>query len=128
MHWLAEDLQAINKKRIVVETSKDGSISCTFVEEDDDVIELSQLCVIEHVKIYNTGDLKWMVMLLGMDGMSSEWCIFCFLRRKQWQAMDYEKGDPRTIEKILEFVNNPHLSGALRMGVKCAPYWPFIHV
>ena len=27
MPWLTEDLQAINKKRIVLETSKDGSIS-----------------------------------------------------------------------------------------------------
>jgi len=42
--------------------------------------------------------------------------------------MDYEKGDPRTIEKIMEFANNSELTGAQRMGVKRAPYWPFIPV
>ena len=69
-----------------------------------------------------------MAILLGMYGMSSEWCLFFFLRRKQWQAMDYEKGDPRTIENIMDFANNPKLTGASRMGVKRAPYWPFIPV
>ena len=82
--WLTEDLQAINEKIIVLERREDGTISCAFVEEGDDVIESSQLRVIENDEIYNTGDLKWMAMLLGMDNMSSEWCIFFFLCRKQW--------------------------------------------
>jgi len=128
MPWLTEDLQAINNQRVILETSDDNLLRCYFVESDEDVRVSSHIRVIERVKIYNTGDLKWMAMLLGMDGMSSEWCLFCFLRRKEWQAMDYEKGDPRTIEKIMEFANNSELTGAQRMGVKRAPYWPFIPV
>ena len=44
------------------------------------------------------------------------------LHRKDWQGTDYEKGDQRTIEKIIDFANNPDLSRESRMGVKSAPY------
>ena len=91
------------------------------MEEDDDIIESPQLRVIEHVKLYNTGDLKWMAILLGMDGMSSEWYIFCFLYRKQWQVTDYEKGSPRKIEKILEQATNTTTTQVIIHHARASP-------
>ena len=72
-----------------------------------------------------TGDLKWMAMLLGMDDMSGEWCIYCMLRKKQW--LNNEVGQPRTIKKLVELAKQ-NLRGPMRMGVKFEPYWPFIPV
>ena len=66
-------------------------------------------------------------MLLGMVDMSSEWCIFCMLRKKQWLENNHKKGDERTIQKIQELVAKK-LSGAQRLGVQRTPYWPFIPV
>ena len=66
-------------------------------------------------------------MLLGMDGMSGEWCIFCYLRKLQW-LNEHEKGQPRTIENIIELAGKTNLKGAARMGVKTTPYWEFIPI
>ena len=79
MPWLTEDLQAINNQRVILETSDDNLLRCYFVESDEDTRVSSHIRVIERVKIYNTGDLKWMAMLLGMDachqsGVSSVSC------------------------------------------------------
>ena len=36
MPWLTEDLEAISRKRIMLDTNKDGSVACAFVEKDED--------------------------------------------------------------------------------------------
>ena len=123
MDWLTEDLKSIATKAVHIEKLEDGTHGCVLVDKEDDAAGT----VIPNVTIYNTGDLKWMATLLGMDGMSSEWCIFCMLRKLQWQANDHEKGEPRTIERNNELAD-ANLEGTDRMGVKSKPYWDFIPI
>ena len=66
-------------------------------------------------------------MLLGVVDMSSEWCIFCMLRKEQWLENNNEKGDNGTIQKIQELAEKK-LVGAQRLGVQHTPYRPFIPV
>ena len=70
------------------------------------------------VKIWNTGDPKWMAMLLEADNMSGEWCIFCMLRQKEW--LEGKTGEERMIEKNSELAKQK-LSVAKRLVVKFKP-------
>jgi len=102
MDWLTTDLEAINSKKVVLDVLQDGNTACAFVNTDEEVSGSRHCHSIQHVTIYNTGDLKWMAMLLGMVDMSSEWCIFCMLHKKQWLENNHRKGNERTIQKIQE--------------------------
>ena len=93
-------------KFVIQEPDADGVIVCSFQRDDLDAAYLTSH-VIEHVELYNTGDLKWMAMLLGMTDMSNEWCIFCLMRKLQWNKQGHTKGQLRTIEKILEIYGDP---------------------
>jgi len=131
MPWLTEDLKRIHQCQLVIEEpDEDGKIVCAFLETTDDETGNGNASrkVIEHVEIYNTGDLKWMAMLLGMSDMSNEWCIFCMMRKMQWNLRGHDKGDLRTIEKIIELANDSTKKNVERLGVKTKPYWDFIPV
>ena len=67
-----KDLPALLEELIIYWLIED--LLCTSYENDD--ICPPGLKVILEVTIINTGDLKWMAMLLGVDGdgMSNQWC------------------------------------------------------
>ena len=89
MPWLTEDLRNMHESQFVIdEPDMDGVILCSFLQEDVQN-HASSSHVIEHVELYNTGDLEWMAMLLGMSDMSNEWCLFCMLCKKQWSVEDH---------------------------------------
>ena len=58
-------------------------------------------CVIDNIEIYNSGDLKWLAMLLGMADMSNIWCIYCLLRKHKWMEAGHTLTEDqiRTIKK-----------------------------
>ena len=131
MPWLTEDLKAMNDSKFIIEEPDgDGLIVCQFnkVGLEADSTEGIARQVINHVEIYNTGDLKWMAMLLGMADMSNEWCIFCFMRKMQWSVRGHEKGEKRTMAKLLALASDTTKKGAERLGVKFRPYWDFIPI
>ena len=132
MPWLTKDLHNIHQSKFRIEYPKgDGNIVCSFVGKDEDMepidLDLEHLHVIDHVEIYNTGDLKWMAILLGMADMSNEWCIFCMMRKLQWNEIGHAKGELRTIQKILDIAADSSLNQAAdRHGVRAKPYWDSI--
>jgi hypothetical protein len=82
--------------------------------------------------IFVTGDLKWLAMLLGMEDMSTYWCIHCMLGKAGFQDADHAKGDPRTIERMaaireLYGIDDPD-SNMTKNGVKAKPFWDFIAI
>ena len=128
MPWLTDDLKTINDSKLLLTKVEDGEVVCSFIEADTDIESDEHSHVISKVEIFNTGDLKWMAMLLGMDGMSSDWCIYCYLRKQQWMDPGHDEGQPRTIDNIMQWAAKKNLKGAARMGVKSNPYWDFIPV
>jgi len=132
MPWLTERLLNIHQSKFRIEDPNgDGKIVCSFIGKDEDMepIDLERLNMIDHVKIYNTEDLKWMAILLGMADMSNEWCIFCMMRKLQWNERGHNKGELRIIQKILDIAADSTLKQAAdRHRVKAKPYWDFIPV
>jgi len=125
MDWLTADLKRIHEQKLVVDMNDEGVGACTFMDEDD--IGNDTDAHVFKVGLFNTGDLKWFATLLGMHGMSSQWCIYCYLRKAGWMAED-PAFEARTIENMKTYSDDPTLTGTDRMGVKTAPYWPFIPV
>ncbi len=72
MPWLTEDLRCLNSKRVLISVLPDGTIGCTLEEQEDTCSLAKSVCVVPPATIINTGDLKWMAVLLGMDDMSGE--------------------------------------------------------
>ena len=84
MPWLTEDLKTIHKSKLMTKViDESGEIACMFVDEESEIDYAPDCHVVNHVEIYNTCDLKWMAMLLGMSDMSNKWCIFYHLRKLQ---------------------------------------------
>ena len=84
---------------------EDGKVVCTFIDEDD--IDESHAHIFV-VGIYCSGDLKWYATILGMDGMSGKWCIYCYLRKLGWTQLNHVC-NPRTIDNMEQY-DNPSLS------------------
>ena len=124
MEWLTEDLKRINDLKLFVTCDDDANAVCSFMNEDDND---DTNAFGFKVGIINSGDLKWFCTILGMDGMSNQWCIYCYLRKHQWLG-EHEPGEARTVENMKQYSDNPTLKGAARMGVKREPYWPFIPI
>ena len=98
MPWLTEDLKTIHKSKLLMKViDESGEIVCMFVDEESEIDYAPDCHIIHHVEIYNTGDLKWMAMLLGISDMSNKWCIFCHLRELQWSVIGHDRGELWTI-------------------------------
>ena len=78
--WLTADLESIHKSDIVIEELDDGTIGCVLSEGEPEMEYSANQFVIDNIEIYNSGDLKWLAMLLGMSDMYGIWCIYCLLR------------------------------------------------
>ena len=113
MDWLTEDLKRISESKVLLTKLDDGSVACALISEENEDECPPGSMVIPKVTIFNTGDLKWMAMLLGMDGMSMQWCIYCYLRKQEWIVEGYEKGELRTIENMIEQLEK-NLTGTKR--------------
>eukprot|EP00956_Cyclotella_meneghiniana_P020018 scaffold34890_cov54-Cyclotella_meneghiniana.AAC.2 len=79
------------------------------------------------------GDLKWLAMLLGMENHSGIWCIKCLLTKALMQLQDHDKGEERTIQSIIDFVNHYSIddntpSDPKYKGVMGKPLWDFIPI
>ena len=127
MDWLTEDLRSIHESKVFLSKTDDGSVECVLLRDEVDMEPTDNSKLISKTVIFNTGDLKWMAMLLGMDGMSRQWCIYCYLRKHEWSVEGHDRGEPRTIENMTEQFEKG-LSGSNRRGVNFRPYWDFIPV
>ena len=129
MDWLMEDLKTINESMLVITDACDGEITCDYEEKALQHLQLdSNSFVLPEINIYITDDIKWLVMLLGMEDMAIHWCVHCLLHKEIWATAGHGRGTDRTIENIVAMANNPKTKGAAREGVKRKPYWDFIPV
>jgi len=61
----------------------------SFAELDDD--ESPPLCNVP-CELFIHGDLKYFAQMLGRDGMSSSWCMWCQCHPSSWKTMMSERG------------------------------------
>jgi hypothetical protein len=44
------------------------------------------------INIFVHGDLKFFAQVLGQNGMSSSWCMYCNLHPNQWKSLYVDQG------------------------------------
>jgi hypothetical protein len=125
------DLEKINQSKLVL-TRDESFIDCQLHPKDY-ANDSEQSCDISlDEAIFIAGDLKWLAMLLGMEGMSTYWCIHCMLGKAGFKDADHTKGDPCTIEGMKQIrelydIDDPD-NDTTKNGVKAKPFWDFIPV
>jgi predicted transposase YbfD/YdcC len=127
MDWLTEDLKEINHSNVVLSTDASGNLQCDLQPKTNTSSHSLD------TGIYVTGDIKWFCMLLGMEGMAPHYCVYCSLRKQDWKKCGHCKGDPRTIQSIIDTVNKYNITEGSRTnpnhrGVKAKPFWDFIPI
>jgi hypothetical protein len=93
------------------------------------------------LRFFLIGDLKFLFTMLGQDGYSGSWCLYCLLKQSNWTAIhgDNKNGKcdceaaPWTIDNLHgaamkqmqnEVNNAPYIS----VGIREPPLWSFIPV
>lgn len=69
-------------------------------QKPNDPLEILMEAKSVDLRVVVTGDLAFYSTVLGMEGASSSACWLCLLKKKEWDAKPYEKGEKRTMEWI----------------------------
>ena len=69
-------------------------------EKPTDPLEVLMVEKSVDLRILVTGDLAFYATVLGMEGASSSACWLCLLKKKEWEAKPYAKGEKRTMAWI----------------------------
>jgi hypothetical protein len=78
---------------------KTGNMTLTFSPFSAS-IEHQPACNVPY-NLYKVGDLKYYMQMLGRDGMSSCWCVWCKCHPSCWRKFDAEKESLPDEEKEL---------------------------
>jgi hypothetical protein len=80
---VVEGLQTIHNggRFIVCSTEEAGQLELSFHEEPNNN---RQAHYNVPVSIFINGDLKFFAQILGRDGMSTSWCMYCKVHPKDW--------------------------------------------
>ena len=76
---------------------------------------------------YVTGDLTFLIILLGKEFSSPKWCFKSKLNPKVWLEHGYRIGEDWTIN-ALRIVSESDCEGPARLDVKGAPIWEFVEL
>ena len=77
--------------------------------------------------LYVTGDLVFLVILLGKVFSSPKWCYKIKLHPKIQLEHGHKIGEAQTIN-TLRLVSEAYSTGSARLGVKEVPIWEFVEV
>ena len=72
--------------------------------------------------LYVTGDLDFLVILLGKEFSSPKWCFKCKLHPKVWLEYGHKIGEDLTLN-ALRLISESYSTGSSRLSVNEAPIW-----
>ena len=58
------------------------------------------------VELFFAGDVLLYSMVLGKDGYSTWWCVYCNLFKKQWEKIPHAAGCKWTLQSLTTHGNN----------------------
>lgn len=130
---LTADMRLITESFLQFTEDDEGFVECELRRRDSDNSSAINGSISMEKAIYIAGDLKWLSMLLGMEDMSTYWCILCLLGKAGFAPSNHSKGEKRTIEMIralIEMYGIEECDGTdpKHLGVKSNPFWDFIPV
>ena len=76
--------------------------------------------LIESITIFVTGDLVFLEMILGREGVSGHWCHICMILKRGWSEEGHSKGEQWSVQNITDMLGKEN-TGTDRKGVKDRP-------
>ena len=77
--------------------------------------------------LYVTGDLAFLVILIGNEFSSSKWCFEYKRRPKVWLECGYVIGEDWTINTLI-LISISNSTSSTRLGVKESSIWEFVEL
>ena len=127
---MKEDLKLLNESKLVLQKDEDGYIQCSLLPKNHPHGEGTS---VDCIDVLNTGDIKWLAMLLGMEGHSGCWCIHCLLSPSEWKQANHAAGIAKTVALINQTVDTHNIdehtaSDPKYRGVSSRPVFDFLPV
>jgi len=80
---VVEGLRAINDgSRFIVRSDDNGCMSLSFTPDDNE----AAICNVP-IYLYINGDMKFFAQMLGREGMSTSWCMYCQEHPNDWKGL-----------------------------------------
>jgi hypothetical protein len=70
--------------RFIVRVNEANQLKLSFNNNDEDD---GQVLVNVPIHLFINGDLKYFAQMLGQDGMSTSWCMYCKVHPKDWKGL-----------------------------------------
>jgi hypothetical protein len=98
---VVEGLRAINDgSRFIVRSDDNGCMSLSFTPDDNK----AAICN-GPIYLYINGDMKFFAQMLGWEGMSTSWCMYCQEHPNGWKGLQsVPEALSREIEKQQQFL------------------------
>ena len=131
--WLTSDLTLLHNLRVIIGINEDVCVKCSFRSKNNALCLTNNQVSIIKIGLFMAGDIKWMCMFLGMEGMALHWCIYSQLNTKEWNHCDHKKGGACTIDYINNIIETNQINQMTKRhpkyrGVKVTPFWPFTSI
>jgi hypothetical protein len=116
LHKIIEGLRRIhNGGRFIVALGNDNELKLSF---ENSLADHEKVCDVP-TRLFINGDLKYFAQMLGCEGMSTSWCMWCQIHPSQWKGLvSVPVNELWTVTKQQQFVQQIN-SGILReAGIK----------
>jgi hypothetical protein len=123
---LAKGMKTITNCNLLLSRGGDGKVECIFDNKERDKTTTSGYVV----DSYLCGDLAFMMMAMGREGMSGKWCYICKLGHAQFknQSAAREKWTWTKLAQTLQELREQGEGVDSLLGVKNDAWFPFIKI
>jgi len=127
LNHIVDGLQVIkNGGRFIVTLEENGEMSLAFTANNNNAV----ICDVP-VHLFINGDMKYFAQMLGREGMSTSWCMYCQVHPKDWKGLHSVPADElwdiaKQQQFLVEIQNGRKKEAKDKKGIVSEPIINFI--
>ncbi len=98
-----------------------GDVFCATLDRMERLCPIDTLELNAAIRVFITGDLAFHATMLGKEGVDKAHCIWCKLKRSEWQTHGHEPGIKWTLQKFKRVAASLDATRTSENGVKSHP-------
>lgn len=103
------------------EQGAEGDVFYAILDRTERLCPIDTLELNVPIRVFITGDLAFYATVLGKEGMDKAHCIWCKLKRAEWQTHGHEPGIKWTLQELIRVAASLNATKASENGVKSHP-------
>ena len=115
----------LNDGNIIMHRAASGEIHGGFNTVEKKNANDTFLCC-RDIRVLIAGDLAFYALMLGMENMDGSWCVYCKMKKSDWESDYPPASEPRTIAMIKETAEGLLDGQKHKFGVKKKPPFNFV--